>query len=315
MKIKKKLFKILFFIIFINIETNSFALTKNKIIVTVNNQIISSYELKNKVKTILFLANQNIDQENVDLIKKKALQQLIDYKLKKNQVIKFGIQANNSDQINNYLNNLSLKYKTDINGIKKKFKNNNLDFEIYLDEIKTEFNWQKLIFNKFQNRIFVDEKEINMELDDSIEVQGKLQEYKLAEIEITLKNNSEDKNTMLELNDQINKIGFEKTAIKYSISTSSSDGGNIGWISSKALSQEILSILSKMKIGDLSKPIIQTNTAVIIKLLDKKTLDVSNINLDQLKQKIIKNKKNQLLNLYSNNYLSKIKNDALIEIK
>ena len=315
MKIKKKLFKILFFIIFINIETNSFALTKNKIIVTVNNQIISSYELKNKVKTILFLANQNIDQENVDLIKKKALQQLIDYKLKKNQVIKFGIQANNSDQINNYLNNLSLKYKTDINGIKKKFKNNNLDFEIYLDEIKTEFNWQKLIFNKFQNRIFVDEKEINMELDDSIEVQGKLQEYKLAEIEITLKNNSEDKNTMLELNDQINKIGFEKTAIKHSISTSSSDGGNIGWISSKALSQEILSILSKMKIGDLSKPIIQTNTAVIIKLLDKKTLDVSNINLDQLKQKIIKNKKNQLLNLYSNNYLSKIKNGALIEIK
>ena len=315
MKIKKKLFKILFFIIFINIETNSFALTKNKIIVTVNNQIISSYELKNKVKTILFLANQNIDQENVDLIKKKALQQLIDYKLKKNQVIKFGIQANNSDQINNYLNNLSLKYKTDINGIKKKFKNNNLDFEIYLDEIKTEFNWQKLIFNKFQNRIFVDEKEINMELDDSIEVQGKLQEYKLAEIEITLKNNSEDKNTMLELNDQINKIGFEKTAIKYSISTSSSDGGNIGWISSKVLSQEFLSILSKMKIGDVSKPIIQTNTAVIIKLLDKKTLDVSNINLDQLKQKIIKNKKNQLLNLYSNNYLSKIKNDALIVIK
>jgi parvulin-like peptidyl-prolyl isomerase len=65
----------------------------------------------------------------------------------------------------------------------------------------------------------------------------------------------------------------------------------------------------------VSKPIIQTNTAVIIKLLDKKTLDVSNVNLDQLKQKIIKNKKNQLLNLYSNNYLSKIKNGALIEIK
>ena len=93
MKIKKKLFKIIFFIIFINIENNSFALTKNKIIANVDNRIISSYELKNKVKTILFLANQNINQENINLIKNKALQELIDYKLKKNQVIKSNIQG------------------------------------------------------------------------------------------------------------------------------------------------------------------------------------------------------------------------------
>jgi parvulin-like peptidyl-prolyl isomerase len=93
------------------------------------------------------------------------------------------------------------------------------------------------------------------------------------------------------------------------------DGGNIGWISSKSLSKKILAILDKMKIGDISKPIIQTNTATIIKLLDKKTLNLNNIDLNELRQKIIKNKKNELLNLYSNNYLSKIKNNSLIEMR
>ena len=83
MKIKKKLFKIIFFIIFISIESNSFASTKNKIIANIDSQIVSSYELKNKVKTILFLANQDINQENINLIKQKALQELIAYKLKK----------------------------------------------------------------------------------------------------------------------------------------------------------------------------------------------------------------------------------------
>ena len=199
--------------------------------------------------------------------------------------------------------------------MKKIFKNNNLDFELYVNEIETEFNWQKLIFRTFRDKITLDKNEIDNELNDLLETKGNLQEYELAEIEISLKNNSDDKNTILEVNNQIEKIGFEKTAIKYSMSTTSLDGGKIGWISSKSLSKKILTILDKMKIGDISEPIIQTNTATIIKLLDKKTINLNETDMDELRKKIVNNKKNELLSLYSNNYLSKIKNNALIEIR
>ena len=311
----KKILKILYIIILLNIGTNSFASTKNKIIVSVENQIISSYELKNKIKTMLFLSNQNLSQKNIDFTKQMALQQLIDYKLKKNQTTKFNIKSDNNIQINNHLNNLSSKYKTNIDGMKKIFKNNNLDFELYVNEIETEFNWQKLIFRTFRDKITLDKNEIDNELNDLLETKSNLQEYELAEIEISLKNNSDDKNTIIEVNNQIEKIGFEKTAIKYSVSTTSLDGGKIGWISSKSLSKKILTILDKMKIGDISEPIIQTNTATIIKLLDKKTINLNETDMDELRKKIVNNKKNELLSLYSNNYLSKIKNNALIEIR
>ena len=315
MKINKELLKIIFFIIFVCIKTNAFAITKNKIIASVDNQIVSSYELKNKVKTILFLANQSVNQENINLIKQKALQQLIDYKLKKNQVSKFQVQLNDKVQINNHLNNLSSKYQTNIAGMKNIFQNNGLDFEIYLDEIETEFNWQKLIFDRYNNKIFVNEQEIEIELNNFLENQRDLQEYKLAEIELPLKNNSDDKNTILEVNNEINKAGFESAAIKYSISTSSSEGGDLGWINAKSLSEEILSMISKMKVGGISQPIMQTNRIIILKLLDQKKIDISEVNINELRKKIIKNKQNQLLSLYSNNHLSKLKNNALIEIK
>ena len=93
------------------------------------------------------------------------------------------------------------------------------------------------------------------------------------------------------------------------------DGGNLGWINSKSLSEEILKILKNMNKGDLSEPIIQTDTATILKLLDKKIINVTETDLDKLRNQIVNNKKNELLNLYSNNYLSKIKNNALIELK
>ena len=298
-----------------NIKTDVFAITKNKIIASVDNQIVSSYELKNKIKTILFLANQSVNQTNINLIKQKALQQLIDYKLKKNQVSKFQVQLNNKVQINNHLNNLSSKYQTNIAGMKNIFQVNGLDFEIYLDEIETEFNWQKLIFDRYNNKIFVNEQEIEIELNNFLENQRDLQEYKLAEIELPLKNNSDDKNTILEVNNEINKAGFESAAIKYSISTSSSEGGDLGWINAKSLSEEILSMISKMKVGGISQPIMQTNRIIILKLLDQKKIDISEVNINELRKKIIKNKQNQLLSLYSNNHLSKLKNNALIEIK
>ena len=313
----KKILKILFIIILLNIGTNSFsfASTKNKIIVSVEDQIISSYELKNKIKTMLFLSNQNLSQKNIDFTKQIALQQLIDYKLKKNQITKFNIKSDNNIQINNHLESLSSKYKTNIDGMKKIFKNNNLDFELYVNEIETEFNWQKLIFRTFRDKITLDKNEIDNELNDLLETKSNLQEYELAEIEISLKNNSDDKNTFIEVNNQIEKIGFEKTAIKYSMSTTSLDGGKIGWINSKSLSKKVLTTLDKMKIGDISEPIIQTNTATIIKLLDKKTINLNKTDMDELRKKIVNNKKNELLSLYSNNYLSKIKNNALIEIR
>jgi len=314
MEIKKN-FKILIIIILLNIGTNSFASTKNKIIVSVENQIISSYELKNKIKTILFLSDQNLSQKNIDFTKQIALQQLIDYKLKKIQITKFNIKSDNNIQTKNHLESLSSKYETNIDGMKKIFKNNNLDFELYVNEIETEFNWQKLIFRTFRDKITLDKNEIDNELNDLLETKSNLQEYELAEIEISLKNNSDDKNTILEVNNQIEKIGFEKTAVKYSMSTTSLDGGKIGWINSKSLSKKILTILDKMKIGDISEPIIQTNTATIIKLLDKKTINLNEMDLNELRKKIVNNKKNELLSLYSNNYLSKIKNNALIEIR
>ncbi len=315
MIIKKRFIKIFLLTLLINFYNDSYAITTNKIIVSVENQIVSSYELKNKIKTILFLSNQNFNQKNIDLFKQQALQQLIDYKLKKSEVLKFNIQVDNNEQINNYLKNISAKYQTDKEGMKIIFKNNSLDFKLYLNEIKTEFDWQKLIYRKFGNKLALDEKEINNELNNLIKLQKNFQEYKLAEIEIPLKNNLEDKKTILLVNNQIKEIGFEKAALKYSVSTSAIEGGNLGWINSKSLSDEILNIIKAMSVGDLSKPIIRTNTATILKLLDKKSKNINEIDLDKLRNQIINSKKNELLSLYSNNYLSKIKNSALIELK
>ena len=290
----------------------TYASIQSKILVNIGNQIITSYELKNRVKTILVLNNKELNQENVNKTKNEALNFLINSKLKKEQVSKYKVKANN-DAVLNHLNNIASNYNTDKSGLKIIFENNDLSYELFLDEIKIEFAWQQLIFNFHQDKIKLNEQEIEKELNAVITKQKKLEEYNLAEIEIILENNIDNENKIQEIKDQINEIGFKDTAIKYSTSLSALEGGNLGWITSQALSNKILNEVKKMKPGEISEPIFQSETATFIKLLDKRKISFSDINLKKMKNQIIFQKKNELLNLFSNSYLSKIKNATLIQ--
>ena len=290
----------------------AFASIQSKILVNIGNQIITSYELKNRVKTILVLNNKELNQENVNKTKNEALNFLINSKLKKEQIIKYKVKAN-SEAVFNHLNNIASNYNTDKNGLKIIFENNGLSYELFLDEIKTEFAWQQLIFNFHHDKINLNEQEIEKELNEIIAKQNKLEEYKLAEIEVILENNIDNEKKIQEIKDQINEIGFKNTAIKYSTSLSALEGGNLGWIASQSLSNTILNAVKKMNTGDISEPIFQSETATFIKLLDKRKISFNDINLKKMKNQIISQKKNELLNLFSSSYLSKIKNTTLIK--
>ena len=60
---------------------------ENKIILKIENEIITNYEVKNKILTTLFLAGDPINQENINKLKKKSLESLIQVKIKKLELV------------------------------------------------------------------------------------------------------------------------------------------------------------------------------------------------------------------------------------
>ena len=70
-----------------------------------------------------------------------------------------------------------------------------------------------------------------------------------------------------------------------------------------------------MAVGDISPPIINLNSILFLKLTDKKNKITDVKNIDEIKNNIIKSKKDDLFKLYSNSHLSKLKNTAFIEDK
>mgnify|MGYP000645429465 FL=1 len=306
---KIKTCKIIFFyFVFLFAQANAIT---NKILLKVENEIITSYEVKNKILTSLVLAGNEISQENINKLKKQALESLIENKLKIIELEKFKIKKD-SNQINLYLNSIS---GNDILALENKFKINNLDYNLFLEEIEIQTKWQNFIYLFYKGKIEIDENSINNDIEKIVKDKKNFQEYKISEIEINIEENSNIDQIVLDLKNKIKDEGFETAALNYSISSSSNNKGSLGWISSNSLSQEIFEILKKLNTGQISRPIKRQNSILFLKLDDVRTSKVENINIEDLKIKMIDRKKNEMFNLYSKSHLSKLRNSVLIEYK
>ena len=309
MKIKFITISIILFFLFLNKSAN--AKFKNNIVVKIENEIITNFEIKNKILSTLILSNQEINQKNINSIKSKALDSLTQLKLKKIELSKYNI-SDDLDQVNRYLNSIS---SNDINNIKLKFEKNNVEFDLFIEEIKTEFKWQKFIYEVYSKKINIDEVSLDGEVKKILKDKVDITEYRISEIEVERKLNQSPKDIILNIQEKIDQLGFETTALNYSVATSSSNKGDLGWINSKSLSKKLFNILSKMNINDISSPIEKQNVIIFLKLTDKRKTKAENIDVNELKKKLISQKKNELFNLYSISHLSKLKNKSLIEYK
>ena len=301
MKVKIFFFFIIFFAN-LNFTLNAKEITK--IVVKIENEIITNYDIKSEILATLILTKKEINQKNIDDLKQNALENLIQNRLKKIELKNYNFTRNDS-KINQYLNSIS---SNNIQNIKSLFQENGIDYKSFVDNIDIELKWRNLIFNNFSKKIEINLNDIDREVKKILLNNENLISYNLSEIEIK---KSEEK--IIQVLNELKNTNFEDAVIKLSISSTSKNRGELGWVNSNLLSKEISETLEVMKIGEVSKPINRQNTVIFLKLNDKKILENSKIDIDNLKSELINQKKNELFSLYSNSLLSKLRNTKFIE--
>ena len=290
---------------------NLYARSENFIIAKIGKKIITNFDVKNKIIGSLLISGEEINKKTIDNLKSQSLDNLIILKLKEIELEKFDyiIEKN---RINTYLAQLS---NNNLEELKKKFSNFNIDFEYLKKEIETELKWQKYIFQRYSKKIQINEKTIDNEVkkvlasnisDDT--------EVNLSEILVYQNENIPNEEIIAKIKQEIRENGFEKTALKFSISNLSSEKGGLGWLNLNSLSEKIRNIVQAMSINEISEPIIEPNSILFLKMNAKRSVN-KNIDKTRLKNSIIQRKQNEMFHLYSKSHLSKLKNKTLIEFK
>ncbi len=307
MKFLHKKTILILFIFFISKSNIVYASIKNSIIAKVGNEIITSFELENKIKTILFFSNQELNQNNVNQVKAQALQSLINSKLMIEELKKynFNIQNVKTDQ---YLDDITSKMNLSNAELANLFEIKKIDFATYNEEIKINLTWQQFIYQLYSPKVSIDENQITSELNKVISERKTLEQYNLAEIEVDILDEKKENILIREIKLNIENEGFENTAKKYSISNTALSGGNLGWVNSASLSDAILNELNKLSIGEVTEPMKTLDKILFLKLIEKKEIsNLENIDLVKLKKSLVTSASNQIFDMHSKSHLSKKK--------
>ncbi len=167
--------------------------------------------------------------------------------------------------------------------------------------------WNELILKKFSKSIKINEELIKNEI-----LEKKFQqEFLISEIVFNISNKNELESKFNDIKKEIKINGFSNAALIYSISSTSINGGKIGWIKESAMSNEIRKGLFNTNIGEITKPI-SIPGGFLILLNENKRETLLKFDVNKEIEMIIKRKTNEQLSQFSNIYFNKIKKDVKI---
>tara|TARA_Y100001970_G_scaffold36919_1_gene45555 strand:+ start:1221 stop:2147 length:927 start_codon:yes stop_codon:yes gene_type:complete len=304
---KKTKVILLLFILFVTFQYSKvFSKINNSVIISVGNQPITQLDLIKEMKIISIITNNKIDDNNKEGIKNIAVQALIKRKIKEIEIKKYNIQNYNFEDLNNLILKASQNIGTDENGLRQRFKNNNIDFNNLTKNFEIDLLWNTLIFELYKNKVALNMNEIEDKINQEIENTKEKRRFLLYEIEIGKTDNSANVKKVI---DNIKLEGFENTAKKFSISKSSQYGGNIGWVNDNNLAKKVYQSIKDLKINEVSDPIYLDETILFIKKVSEKTFGKK---IENIKDKVVKSEKLKKLQMFSNAHYSNLKKTTQI---
>ena len=236
--------------------------------VIVNDEVISRYDVNQRVRLILVTSGIPPTEENLKRIETQSVKALINERIQLQEASKLEVPES-QEEIQLMLDRIARGNQTTSEGIIENITSQGVKVDTLISQIKSELLWNKIVRGRFGSYINISDDEINIVYDRTIESINKIQ-YDISEIFIGFEDEREEKESK-ELADKLveqlkNDIAFEPVAQQFSQAPSSGQGGRIGWVSEGQLDQEIITGIENLLSSSISKPIKTVNGYYIIKV-------------------------------------------------
>jgi len=286
---------------------------KIEILFKVNQNVISNVDIINEAKYLKAL-NKGLENLSVDEILKFAKNSLIKEIIKKDEIEKYYRIDYSSKDVDIYIQRLFKRLGfNNISDFKDYLSQNNIEIQDLRKKLVIEKSWNTLIYEIYNEKVIINKNEITKKLDKIIKENSFQKSFNLSEIVFSEKDKSNYEKKYSEIMSDIEKIGFNQSAVIHSISDTSSLGGEIGWIKESQLSKKILNQIENLEIGNYSEPILTAGGSLILKINNIKEIVNDAINKEVELSNMIQSERNRQLKEYSVIHYKKIENISYVK--
>tara|TARA_Y100000590_G_scaffold442289_1_gene570220 strand:- start:2731 stop:3879 length:1149 start_codon:yes stop_codon:yes gene_type:complete len=284
---------------------------KDGIFAIVENKAITRSDIVNEIKKILILNNMSYSEQNRNELQQRAVKSVIERSVKLIEIKKNTFLEFNPSDLNAELNRLANQLGMNLENLEEVCKSNGLDFSLIKEGIKTDLLWNSLIFYIYRDRITVNLDEIEEQLRLG-QNKKEFDEYLISEIVLKRVESAKLQSELEKLENEIKAEGFEKAAMKLSISQSAIRGGDLGWLNENQISKNFRSVIFSTPVGSLSPPIFLKDGILVFKVRDKRKIK-EEIDLEELKNRLVNNEKTKMLSMYSSSHYDNLRRSIAIK--
>jgi len=241
-----------------------------KIVAVVNEEVISGYDLLQRISLTILMSNFPDDSKTRQQLVKPSLARLVDDRLRLQEAARFNISVTDAE-MNKAVDNLEKRNKIPSGQLDLILERRNISIDSLLEQIRAGISWDKVVRRKIIPRINVTDEEV-ASLKTKMQANKGKDEYFLSEIFIpvdTRANEATVRKLMMDLKTQLNKGGsFRRIASQFSRGITAVKGGNIGWVMIEDMEPEIANAVHKVKKGNLSELIRTSDGYYLIAVKD-----------------------------------------------
>jgi len=251
----------------------------------VNDDIVTSHDLRQRVMFILATTGAERTEENLTRIQSQALRNLVDEKIQLQESDKYE-QVIGDDEIDQSVARLISRNGLDPQEVVQRLANAGISINTLREQVRSEIAWQRIVNGLYGSRIRISDAQID-ETVNRLSANAADPSYRVAEIYIEASPDIGGMDGAMEGAEamilQINQgAPFPLLAQQFSSSPSASKGGDVGWVRAGELRPEIDRAILNMEPGTVSDPIQTPGGVYVVALVEKQISESETIY--QLKQ-------------------------------
>ncbi len=258
------------------------------IVATVNDQIITGFDLRQRMLSVIAMSQVQPTEENIPAIQQQALQSLIEERLQAQEITNYETLIVTDEEINQEIAGMAQEAGTTPENYLAFLQQGGIRPSSFREQLRTEIGWRQLVGGRFNSRSRVSRSQVEQNLRQLNEAAAKPQ-YLVGEIYLEASRVGGQQaalNGAEQLVQQmIQGAPFQAVARQFSAAPSAARGGDAGWVVQGTVQPALQAALDALAVGQLSRPIPVEGGVYIIYMRDKRS--GSSTSLVSLKQAMV----------------------------
>jgi len=236
----------------------------------VNDEVISRYDVQQRVQLIVSTSGIKPTQENISRLEAQALRSLVNEKIQLQEAEKLDVPSS-EQEVGLMLERIANGSQMSGEEILELINSQGVRPDTLLNQIRAELLWNKIVRGRYGSYVNVNDDEVSIVYDRTIESIGRDQ-FEISEIFLGYEDSKEEEEANTLANRLVEQLregaSFSAVAQQFSQSSTSGQGGYIGWVTEGQLDNEVINAIKNLDKDGISNPINSTGGYYIIRLND-----------------------------------------------